>query len=397
VWIPVSQRAVYLFIQVSSFLNGSIRKPFLGLKQGYLNKELPSTFQMIGNSTDVTALTLPIIPKRLLRNWGVLETEAGRGNTMQSRVHTIHGVFVGMAALCAMVSGTPSAVAQELNSEQQYVIPIAEQSPQSVNERLSVETVKKGTSSRWTRRSAIKEIPLQQMTPENRAQVTRVLDDISLYRRLPTVRVESDPRVYQFFTQHPDVAVSMWRAMNISRVKMWKTADDKYETDTQEGTAGSVKVLLRDPQHYIISCSGQFTSPATKNPIRAVAVMHLQPQNVGNNVIEHKVDLYVSFPSQTVETIARLISPVSNRIADRNFEEVSLFVEMMHQAMSKQPGWIEQLTTKMDGIEEGRTDELLQLTANVFVDYQKQVQRGQSPVGTKVSYRPIVPPTKATK
>jgi hypothetical protein len=67
-----------------------------------------------------------------------------------------------------------------------------------------------------------------------------------------------------------------------------------------------------------------------------------------------------------------LISPVSYRIADRNFEEVSLFVEMMSSAMSRQPGWVEQISARLDGVLAGRSQELLNVTAAVYIDYERR-------------------------
>src|SRR5690606_20909099 len=138
-------------------------------------------------------------------------------------------------------------------------------------------------------------------------------------------------------------------------VQMWQTSATSYETDTRDGTIGTVDVLYRHPGSYLVLCHGQFQSPALPKPIQASALMHLQPRFSTDGTVAHHVDLFVSFPSLTVETIAKLVSPVSNRIADRNFEEVSLFVEMMSTAMSRQPGWVEQLAGELEGIVDGST------------------------------------------
>ena len=150
-----------------------------------------------------------------------------------------------------------------------------------------------------------------------------------------------------------------------------------------------MRVLLNTADHYVVTCHGEFKSPAIKKPIQAIAMMHLKPKFSKTGKVTHQLDMYVSFPSSAIEALARFISPVSNRIADRNFEEISLFVEMMSVAMARQPGWIEQLTTKMDGIKPGDTDELLKLTATIYVD---AVKAERSLSERSVTLEEILPP-----
>ncbi|MCB9954195.1 MAG: hypothetical protein H6824_24730 [Planctomycetaceae bacterium] len=272
---------------------------------------------------------------------------------------------------------TLSAQQPQLVTDQtagEAVIPIANST--QADEPLEVERVEKGTSSRWTRNKAVDELPLAQLSSDEQLAAAEVLDEISLYRRLPTIKLQADSRVYSYFTENPDVAISIWRAMQISQVKMNRLDQESFTIDTGDGTIGNVRVLHQSDKSHLILCDGDFQSPALKRPLKAKALMHLQPQfNVtpdGQSEIVHTLDLFVSFPSQTVETVARLISPVSNHVADRNFEEVSLFIEMMDVAMSKQPGWVEQTAYRLDCVDPKTPDELLKVTAEVYVESQKR-------------------------
>ena len=105
-------------------------------------------------------------------------------------------------------------------------------------------------------------------------------------------------------------------------------------------------------------------------------MLHLQPTfrkgDDGQTVVTHSVDLFVSFPSQPVDITAKLISPVSHAMADRNFREVSLWVAMMNVAMCQQPGWVEQLAGKMEGIVEIRRSQFLKVAAQTFVANRKR-------------------------
>lgn len=258
------------------------------------------------------------------------------------------------------------------------VIPFS-QTDSPVAPLITIETVAEGSSSKQQRREAIDQLPTQFLNGETQAMVNDVLKSLSLYRRLPTTKIDIDHKVYTFFAENPDVAVSIWRAMMISRVDLKQVGPFHFETNTHDGTQGKVVVLYRTPTSQLVYCDGQFQSPALPKAIRAVALMHLQSQmeetspSVG--AVTHSVDLFVSFPSQAFETVAKVVSPVSNRIADRNFQEISLFLEMMQGIMARQPGWVEQIVQKMEGVSPESKETLLKVTATTYVDSQRRQQQ----------------------
>lgn len=290
------------------------------------------------------------------------------------------------AALCPL--SWPAVLPAQSDIENTSVVPIGK-AAQGDGHAVVAELIKPGDSGRRQRLEASSQLPLEKLSSAAQQQVQHILKDLSLYRRLPTLEIDADRRAYEFFTSHPDVAVSIWRAMEISNVQMWQTGPNSYDMDTRDGTTGTVEVLLRSPENCLILCDGHLQSPGISRPIRARALLHLQSRFGDNGKVVHSVDLFVSFPSQTVETIARLISPLSNRIADRNFEEVSLFIEMMSGAMARQPGWVEQVSAKMDGVLASRPQELMQLTAAVYVDAERQ---RLTALGIPVSAESIKPP-----
>ncbi|MEZ6049109.1 MAG: hypothetical protein R3C11_26745 [Planctomycetaceae bacterium] len=250
-----------------------------------------------------------------------------------------------------------------------------------------VRTLKRGTSQRSARKAGMEALPLAQMDAQSREKAEAVLSSLSLFRELPTLSVEVNPHIYRFFVQHPDVAVSIWRVMQISEFKMWQTAKNEYEADAGDGTIGIIDVLLRGETDNVIYCEGEYKSPLLPKPIKGQGILHLQTKFSkdadGKEIATHRLYMYVSFPSQSIETIARAISPVSNTIVDRNFKEVSLFLNMMTLAMTRQPGWVHAVTTRMEGVVETRKTQLLQLTELVNQEFERQQLAG--PAGKKFS------------
>lgn len=245
---------------------------------------------------------------------------------------------------------------------------------------IQVEVIEKGTSTRSVRKEAIESLPIKSLHPDSQRAVKSILDNVSLYRRLPVVRCESDPRIIQFFGEHPDVAVAIWRVMEISEFTMKQTGPYDYQSDSGDGSIGTVQVLYRSADEQLILCSGQFKSPALPKPIEAQAIMFLHTDfshdRTGKPLATCRADVFVSFPSATIETAARLIAPVSNRIADRNFEEVVTFIRMMHIAMTQQPVWVEQVATRVNGVLADRPGKLVDLTTQIYREQQRTIPPG---------------------
>jgi hypothetical protein len=234
----------------------------------------------------------------------------------------------------------------------------------------------KGTSSHSARKSAIQGLPLEHLNSQQRVRVNGILDNISYFRRLPTLAFPIDPEVYTYFVEHPDVAVSVWRAMKISKLELWPVGPNTYQGDAQDGTVGTIEVLYRSADKYVVICDGVFKSPLNSRPIHAQSLLILQnsffKEADGTVYVTHRADLFVSFPSQTVETVARILSPVAVMMNDRTFTEISLFLRMMSMAMARRPDWVENIVSKMEGVPDSSRKELMVLTARVYTEAQKR-------------------------
>ena len=229
-----------------------------------------------------------------------------------------------------------------------------------------VEAEAKGNSTAASRKQALASIPLDKLTDTQRERVQQVLDNVSFYRRLPKVRFPVEPEIYSYFVSHPDVAVSIWRAMQISKVQMFQTGKFEYEADAGDGSVGAIEIIHTSPELRVALCDGTFTSPLFKSPIEAHSLLVLQTAFItepsGEQVVTHRADLFISFPSQTLDAAAKVFSPLTVNLTDKTFTEVSAFVRMMSLAMSRRPDWVEQISQKMDGVADLRKKQLVDLS-----------------------------------
>lgn len=242
--------------------------------------------------------------------------------------------------------------------------------------RKAVTVVKKPTSSRAARKQALLEIPLDRLSPEDRMRAGAILRSMGLFRELPVVSFETEPEVHRYFMAHPDVAVAVWRAMKISEFKVEQTAAGCYSARDADGSQGTIHIVYQGDDEVVAVCEGVYRGPILPRGIRTQAVLHLRTQfdrgNDGRPRAESRMRMFVAFPSLTVETAAKIVSPVTNLIVDRNFRDVAMWGHFMSVAMERQPGWVEHVTRQLEGIPEARRDELLKLTARMYVRARKR-------------------------
>lgn len=248
---------------------------------------------------------------------------------------------------------------------------------------LKVDILAKGSSSRSTLRDALERLPLDELTDDQRRRVNEVLKHRSMFRRLPAISIDANAEVYNHLTHNPESVVGVWCVLGISKFTMQQTGPTEWYGDAGDGSTGTIDVLSRSPNHHLLLCTGKYKSPLLTRPIEATAVMHLRTQYQRGEDLQPKVvhglDLFVTFPSHTIDTVARVIAPVSHMIADRNFRELSLFVRFMNVAMERQPGWMEQTIQRIDGIDREQRIELMKLSARVYVAAQNRMANNQTP------------------
>src|SRR3984893_14739759 len=78
----------------------------------------------------------------------------------------------------------------------------------------------KATNSRAARDEAVKSIPFDKLSGEMRTRVSTVINNISVYRRLPTQSIDCDPDLFVFLVRNPEVIVDIWRVMGITNMTL---------------------------------------------------------------------------------------------------------------------------------------------------------------------------------
>lgn len=237
---------------------------------------------------------------------------------------------------------------------------------QELAAKVGVRILAEATSDKQMLTYTKQRMPFNRMSVGARERANEILNDLSQYRRMPSLQYPVDPNIYQYLINHPDVAVSTWRAMGISQLQMSQVADFEFTASAADGSAGEADVLWRDGNQCLFIVEGKYSSPILPTAIEASALVWLQYRfvrdNKGGYLVNQQVETFIRFPSAAIDTLAKMATRLTNTILDRNVFEVSLYARMMSQASVKDPVWIEQVADRMDGVPAQRKIELVRVS-----------------------------------
>ena len=232
-------------------------------------------------------------------------------------------------------------------------------------EKAGIRILADGDSTDSSEDQARSAIPLNSMTPENRERAQLIIKERSQFRRLPSLQYTIDEPIYRYLLTHPDVAVSTWRVMGISRFEMWQTGPAEYEAQAIDGSEGIADILYQDDKQMVFVCAGSYHNPLLPRPMEASALIWFRavctPNVEGTHVVTQKADVFVRFPSSSVSAIAKVLTPVTNSLMDRNLFEVSLYGSMMSRAVRDEPEWVVQVAQQLEGVLPQRKTELIEV------------------------------------
>ncbi len=234
---------------------------------------------------------------------------------------------------------------------------------QDLAKKAGMKILTDGESSGDSQKKTVAALPFNQMTAANRQRAQKIVESCTQYRRLPTLQYSIDEPIYRYLLQHPDVAVSTWRVMGISRFEMWQTGPMEYEAKAVDGSEGVADILYQDANQMVFVCEGNYHNILLPRPLEAAALIWFRavyaPGADGTHVVTQRADVFVRFPSPGLSTVARMLTPVTNSMMDRNLFEVSLYISMMSRAVRDEPEWVIQVADQMEGVLPQRKNELM--------------------------------------
>ena len=279
-----------------------------------------------------------------------LDRRFGSGPSSRGRIRTeLRGTLRRIVVLVLLGIVTPCAVEQSVLAAK----------PQGA------------TTSHRARREAVSAIALDALSESEAGAVQYVLDNTSIYRRLPTHVVDCDPEMFTYLVRHPEVLVEIWRELGISRVQLEQVAGGSYRADDGVGTTGQFRVLDEHfnrlaQNRFLVYSEGTYQGKFfRKMPVTARCVLLLRTGSTvetnGRTYVTARIDSFVNIDRLSVEMVAKTVHPWLGKTADHNFRETMKFISSFSRTAERYPNGVERLVQRLTSLRSDTRSELIQL------------------------------------
>lgn len=192
-------------------------------------------------------------------------------------------------------------------------------------------------AGRWT--SA--QLPLPEMAPHVRERVRFVVDNPALASQGPLDTFRCDPRVYLFYLDHPDRAVSAWRMLGARVVDIAERSPGLFGWSDGDESDATWVVAYQSDQMRVWYAKGQ-VKPGHLVPLvpfEAVVILRYAIGQDGNGrpLLRHQADLMVHTDSRGAQVVAKVLGATAPRLAEQYLEQVGLFFSALPAYIAEHP------------------------------------------------------------
>lgn len=211
-----------------------------------------------------------------------------------------------------------------------------------------------------SRREAIRTIPWDALAEPDRAAVSEVVSDATLFHRMPTRSVECDAELFALLTERPEMLVEVWNLMGISKLTLDPIGPQRYRAVDATGTVGDLRTWHAGggdrPRRVVALCQGVYDAPAMPKPLSADCVLLLTWQAMaspdGRPYVRADLDAFIDLDRPAAQLIARTLKPLLVRTANHNFTETMRFVAMFSRTAERNPAGMNRLAGHLRKIDE---------------------------------------------
>lgn len=210
-------------------------------------------------------------------------------------------------------------------------------------------------SDRGTRQYVSSELlSLQGLSQNDVLRLQSVLNNVTVFRRLPVYQVESDKSMVMFMVNHPDAVVNIWEKMGISQISVRERGDGLYEVSDIAGTSGWMKRLWVGENGILYYLEGRYQGALLKNDVRGKALVLARfsssRNSEGTEVINCYVDTFLSLEQKSADLGVRLLFPMLGKVADNNLEQTLAFVRWYSDGCKSSPALLTSYAMELNNI-----------------------------------------------
>jgi hypothetical protein len=225
----------------------------------------------------------------------------------------------------------------------------------------------KPSTSRAARDEAAQSIPFDRIPAEMRTRVVAVVNNPSLFRRLPAASIDCDPDLYLLLIRNPEIVIDIWQLMGITNMSLTRTGPDRFRAADGQGTSGTLEFAYRSADMHIIYSTGTYDGPLSPAKIRGESVVVLRTEYVGgasgNMRIVSRLDVFLHLDNVGIEWIAKTLQPLLGKTADHNFAETASFVASLSHTAEANPAGVARLANRLPHVDPATRQRFGELSA----------------------------------
>jgi hypothetical protein len=248
------------------------------------------------------------------------------------------------------------------------------------------------TSSPAARDDAIQSIPFEKFDAASRAKVSSVLNNVTVFRRLPVRVVGCDPDFYLFMVRHPDVMVNLWEVLGLAQLKLRQTGPDTFEVAETEGTKANMQYLYRSHDTHVVYGEWSYTGSLLPRTIHGKCLAILRSGYVretdGRYYITSRLDAFLSVEPGAVELLTKTLQPLVVKNVDANFVQTVAFVGSLSRTAEVNGRGLQRLTAKLTQVRPEVRQEMSDMVSAVAQKAAAANPRQSSSGPSQVASRP---------
>ncbi|MDP1560470.1 MAG: hypothetical protein Q8M16_03645 [Pirellulaceae bacterium] len=240
----------------------------------------------------------------------------------------------------------------------------------------SVEVLAPASTNRQTQQEALALIPWNDLNADGRKKIKDIVDNPSIYRRLPVSRIHCDPQFYQFSIRNPDTIVGLWQAFGVTSMGLQRTGPYVFTGDDGAGTDCTAELVYGDQEKHIFVGSGTYEGPVFRRKVTGRCVAILKTDTAAGDqqyALTNQLDIFLRVDNLAADMIARTLQPMVGRTADHNFTESLLFLQAFSETAANDPQRVSHLVQQLKQIEPDTKSQFKQVVATV-PERQRQYQ-----------------------
>ena len=227
----------------------------------------------------------------------------------------------------------------------------------------------KADTSRSAHDDALRAIPLEKLPAESKTKVAAVLNNSTIFRRLPVQVVECEPELFHFLVRQPEVVVNIWQVMGVSNVSMDRPDDTHFRCSDGEGTTARGEFVFRNHDTTVLYAEGYYEGPLFPRPVRGQMVTVLKTASIretnGRYYVTARLDTFLHVDNVGVEIVAKMFQGWLGHTIDHNFSETVSFLGSVSHAAENNPQGMRRLAAKLSQVEPSRRQQFVSLTDRV--------------------------------